>query len=84
MKTDPLTVTEEGTKAGTDVSIGSGETIPEAEGKRRPGTFGNAPVPGVTPGGNPDNPGDDPGVAPPLPQPDVLGSQSPVLPVDES
>jgi hypothetical protein len=88
MKSDPFTAAEEAANVGTDVSVGPGEAIPEADGKRRPGTFGNeperAPIPGVTPGSNPDNPGDDPGVAPPLQQPDVLGSKTPAAPVEES
>jgi hypothetical protein len=54
MKTDPLTATQEAANVGTDVSVGPGETIPEAEGKRRPGSFGqepeHPPTPGATPG----------------------------------
>jgi len=36
---DPLTTTQDATNAGTDVSIGPGEIMPEQKGKRRPGAF---------------------------------------------
>jgi hypothetical protein len=81
--TDPLTITQEAANVGTDVSVGPGETVPEAEGKRRPGMLGDdplrAPVPGMNPGSNPDNPGDDPGVQSPQ-QPDVLATDPSVPP----
>jgi hypothetical protein len=65
MATDPITVTQEATNVGTDVSIGPGETLPD---RRK------------NPGANPDNPGDDPGVAPSEQQPDVLGTGPSVRP----
>jgi hypothetical protein len=75
---DPVTITQNGTNVGTDVSVGPGETIPEAAGKRRPGALADdparAPTPGKNPGSNPDNPGDDPGVGTPQQQPDVLAT----------
>jgi hypothetical protein len=88
MKTDPFTATQEAANVGTDVSVGPGETIPEADGKRRPGSFAQEPerppAPGVTPGSNPDNPGDDPGVATPQQQPDVTATDPSVPPTESA
>ncbi|HKC44026.1 MAG TPA: hypothetical protein VKC64_09355 [Burkholderiales bacterium] len=36
---DPVTTTQEATNAGTDVSTGPGESVPEQKGNRRPGVF---------------------------------------------
>jgi hypothetical protein len=80
MATDPLTVTQDAPNVSTDVPNGPGDTLPEAEGKRRPGALADdpqrGPVPAPNPGSNPDNPGDDPGVPPPRQLPDVLASRS--------
>ena len=88
MKTDPFTTTQEAANVCTDVSVGPGETIPEADGKRRPGSFAQEPerppAPGVTPGSNPDNPGDDPGVATPQQQPDVTATDPSVPPTESA